>query len=82
MFACMTAFQVALGLAARGGKPFEHDGLVAAIVPGLPSVPAQSVIIATYEEPGMFGVSRPLFVPAGTTAMTNRHNCSRTSANG
>ena len=38
MFACMTAFQVALGLAARGGRPFEHEGLVAAIVPGLPDL--------------------------------------------
>ena len=38
MLACMTAFQVALGMAARGGRRFEHEGLVAAIVPGLPDL--------------------------------------------
>ena len=38
MLACMTAFQLALGLAARGGRPFEDDGVIAAIVPGLPDL--------------------------------------------
>lgn len=38
MFACMAAFQAALGLAARGGHAFERDGVVAAVVPGLPDL--------------------------------------------
>jgi GNAT superfamily N-acetyltransferase len=38
MFACMAAFQTALGVAARGGRSFERDGVVAAVVPGLPDL--------------------------------------------
>ena len=38
MLACMAAFQVALGLAATGGRAFEHEGVTAAIVPGLPDL--------------------------------------------
>jgi GNAT superfamily N-acetyltransferase len=38
MFACMAAFHGALGLAARGGRAFELDGVVAAVVPGLPDL--------------------------------------------
>src|SRR4051794_27977920 len=38
MFACMAAFHAALGLAARGGRAFTQDGVVAAIVPGLPDL--------------------------------------------
>jgi GNAT superfamily N-acetyltransferase len=38
MLACMAAFQGMVGRAARGGAVFEHDGVVAAIVPGLPDM--------------------------------------------
>jgi hypothetical protein len=46
-----------------------------AIVPDLPSVPVQSIILATQEEPGMFDFYRnsPLFLTSTVTPI--RSNC-------
>jgi GNAT superfamily N-acetyltransferase len=38
MYACMAGFHRSLGRAARGGAVIEQDGVVAAVVPGLPGM--------------------------------------------
>jgi GNAT superfamily N-acetyltransferase len=62
MFACMTAFQVALGLAARGGRAFDHEGVVAAIVPGLPDLALANA--AVYRDSGRLWSALPLLEQA------------------
>lgn len=58
MFACMTAFQVALGLAARGGRAFDREGVVAAIVPGLPDLALANA--AVYRDSSRLADALPL----------------------
>src|ERR1700709_1579269 len=58
MFACMAAFHTALGLAARGGRAFEQDGVVASIVPGLPDLPLANA--AVYRSAAGLGAALPL----------------------
>ncbi len=58
MFACMTAFQVALGLAARGGRAFDREGVVAAIVPGLPDLALANA--AVYRDSSRLAAALPL----------------------
>ena len=50
-----------------------------AIVPELPSVPVQPVIIATQEEPGMFDFTKISARSYRCTATTPRHNYSSSS---
>jgi GNAT superfamily N-acetyltransferase len=67
MLACMSAFQAALGLAARGGRAFEHDGVTAAVVPGLPDLALANA--AVYRDAAGLGSALPLldraYVEAG-----------------
>jgi GNAT superfamily N-acetyltransferase len=70
MFACMTAFQVALGLAARGGRPFEHEGLIAAIVPGLPDLAVANA--AVYRDSAGLASALPLLERAYEAAGVRR----------
>jgi GNAT superfamily N-acetyltransferase len=58
MFACMAAFQVALGLVATGGGAFQRDGVVAAIVPGLPDLALANA--AVYRDAAALGNALPL----------------------
>jgi GNAT superfamily N-acetyltransferase len=58
MFACMAAFQAALGLAARGGRAFELDGVVAAVVPGLPDLALANA--AVYRDASTLGGALPV----------------------
>jgi GNAT superfamily N-acetyltransferase len=58
MFACMTAFHVALGLSARGGRAFEREGVTAAIVPGLPDLAVANA--AVYRDAAGLASALPL----------------------
>jgi GNAT superfamily N-acetyltransferase len=62
MFACMTAFEVALGLAARGGRAFQHAGVIAAIVPGLPDLAIANA--AVYRDAAGLAAALPLLEQA------------------
>ena len=50
-----------------------------AIVPDLPSVPVQPIILATQEEPGMFDFYRNMPSFLTSTATSVRSNCLLTS---
>jgi GNAT superfamily N-acetyltransferase len=73
MFACMAAFHVALGLAATGGRPFEHEGVIAAIVPGLPDLAIANA--AVYRDAGTLGSALPLLQQAYDAAGVRRSLC-------
>jgi GNAT superfamily N-acetyltransferase len=70
MLACMSAFQAALGLAARGGRAFERDGVTAAIVPGLPDLALANA--AVYHEAAGLGSVLPLLERAYVEAGVRR----------
>src|SRR3954469_19818938 len=70
MFACMAAFHAALGLAARGGRPFERDGVVAAIVPGLPDMAIANA--AVFQRAEALGSALPLLGKAYDQAGVRR----------
>jgi GNAT superfamily N-acetyltransferase len=70
MFACMAAFHVALGLAATGGQPFEHEGVIAAIVPGLPDLAIANA--AVYRDAATLGSALPLLAQAYDDAGVRR----------
>ncbi len=50
MYGCMASFHRSLGRAARGGAVIEQDGVVAAVVPGLPGLVIANA--AVYREAG------------------------------
>jgi GNAT superfamily N-acetyltransferase len=70
MLACMSAFQEALGLAARGGRAFELDGVMAAIVPGLPDLALANA--AVYRDAAGLGLALPLLERAYVDAGVRR----------
>jgi GNAT superfamily N-acetyltransferase len=70
MLACMSAFQAALGLAARGGRAFELDGVMAAIVPGLPDLAVANA--AVYHDAVGLGLALPLLERAYVEAGVRR----------
>lgn len=70
MLACMTAFQAALGLAARGGRAFDRDGVMAAIVPGLPDLAVANA--AVYHDPAGLAAALPLLERAYVDAGVRR----------
>jgi GNAT superfamily N-acetyltransferase len=70
MLACMSAFQEALGLAARGGRAFELDGVMAAIVPGLPDLALANA--AVYRDAAGLGSALPLLERAYVEAGVRR----------
>jgi len=66
----MSAFQAALGLAARGGRAFERDGVMAAIVPGLPDLALANA--AVYRDAAGLGTALPLLERAYVENVTLR----------
>lgn len=70
MLTCMSAFQAALGLAARGGRAFERDGVMAAIVPGLPDLAVANA--AVYRDARGLGSALPLLERAYVEAGVRR----------
>jgi GNAT superfamily N-acetyltransferase len=70
MLACIAAFQAALGLAARGGRAFEHEGVVAAIVPGLPELALANA--AVYRRASVLGAALPVLQQAYDDAGVTR----------
>lgn len=70
MFACMAAFQAALGLSARGGSAFEVHGVVAAVVPGLPDLALANA--AVYHSAATLGRALPLLERVYETAGVRR----------
>jgi GNAT superfamily N-acetyltransferase len=70
MFACMTVFHMALGRAGRGGSAFAHDGVIAAIVPGLPDLAV--VNAAVYRDAAGLASALPLLERAYADAGIRR----------
>jgi GNAT superfamily N-acetyltransferase len=62
MYGCMASFHRSLGRAARGGAVIEQDGVVAAVVPGLPDMGIANA--AVYREPAGLAEALPALAQA------------------
>jgi GNAT superfamily N-acetyltransferase len=70
MLACMAAFHGLLGHAARGGRAFDCDGVIAAVVPGLPELAIANA--AVYDDSAGLAAALPLLESAYRDAGVRR----------